>query len=407
MPVLIAILRRRRCAVCGVSVTHSPLAACAHAPISTGPRMSERIECVVIGAGVVGLAIGRALARAGREVLVLEAAAAPGTGASARSSAVIHAGIHYPRGSAKARLCVAGRRLLYDYCAAHGIAHRRCGKLIVATAAAERPQLAAIESSARANGVTDLRWLEAAEVRQWEPALACVAALHSPSTGIVDSYGLMRSLVGEIERFGGAIACRTPLQRGAFDGGRLRLEAGEGVDALELEAAVVINSAGLDAHAVARRLGVPEQAIPPLQFAKGTYFSLQGHAPFSRLIYPVPEPGGLGVHLTLDLGGRARFGPDVEWVEHIDYTVDPARAARFQTAIRRYWPGLPEGALQPAYCGIRPKLSGPGQPPADFVIQGPEIHGIAGLINLYGIESPGLTAALAIAEVVAAEAGKS
>ncbi len=407
MPASIAILRRRRCAFCGVSVTDSPLAARAHAPISAGPRMSERIECVVIGAGVVGLAIGRALARAGREVLVLEAAAASGTGASARSSEVIHAGIHYPRGSAKARLCVAGRRLLYDYCAAHGIAHRRCGKLIVATAAAERPQLAAIESSARANGVTDLRWLEAAEVRQWEPALACVAALHSPSTGIVDSHGLMRSLAGEIERFGGAIACRTPLQRGAFDGGGLRLEAGEGVDALELEAAVVINSAGLDAHAVARRLGVPEQAIPPLHYAKGTYFSLRGHAPFSRLIYPVPEPGGLGVHLTLDLGGRARFGPDVEWVEHIDYTVDPARAARFQTAIRRYWPGLPEGALQPAYCGIRPKLSGPGQPPADFVIQGPGIHGIAGLINLYGIESPGLTAALAIAEVVAAEAGKS
>lgn len=379
----------------------------AKCPSSAGAAMSDRIACVVIGAGVVGLAIGRALARAGREVLVLEAAAAGGTGASARSSEVVHAGIHYPRGSAKARLCVAGRRLLYDYCAAHGIAHRRCGKLIVATDAAERPQLAAIEASARANGVTDLRWLEAAEVRQWEPALACVAALHSPSTGILDSHGLMRSLAGEIERFGGAVVCRTPLQRGAFDGGRFRLEAGDGEDALELEAAVVINSAGLDAHGVARRLGVPPGTIPPVHYAKGTYFSLRGHAPFSRLIYPVPESGGLGVHLTLDLGGQARFGPDVEWVDHIDYTVDPARAAPFRAAIRRYWPGLPEDALQPAHCGIRPKLSGPGQPPADFLIQGPEIHGIAGLINLYGIESPGLTAALAIAEVVAAAAGKS
>lgn len=363
--------------------------------------MTERIECVVIGAGVVGLAVARALAQAGREVLVLEAEAAIGTGISSRNSEVIHAGIYYRPGSAKARLCVEGQRLLYEYCAAHGVEHRRCGKLIVATDEAQRSELRAIESVARANGVEELRWLEAGAVAQLEPALRCAAALHSPSTGIVDSHGLMRSLQGEIERLGGTVVCRTPLLRGVCDGRRIRLDTGT-VDApLSLDAAVVVNSAGLSAQDVARRLGVRESVIPPLYYAKGSYCALQGRSPFQRLIYPVPEAGGLGIHLTLDLAGRARFGPDVEWVERVDYRVDAGRTGRFYDAIRRYWPELPDGALEPAYSGIRPKLAGPADPAADFLIQGPSAHGVPGLINLYGIESPGLTAALAIAEAVA------
>ena len=364
--------------------------------------MAECIECVVVGAGVVGLAIARALARSGRDVLVLEAEEAIGTGISSRSSEVIHAGIYDPQGSAKARWCVEGRQLLYEYCAQHGVEHRRCGKLIVATDDAQRPRLRQIESAAHANGVTDLRWLEAAEARELEPALRCVAALHSPSSGIVDSHGLMLSLQGEIEQAGGSVVCRAPLLGGRAERGSIRIEAGAADETVGVTASVVvINSAGLGAQEVARRLGVPPQLIPPLHYAKGSYFSLRGRAPFERLIYPVPEPGGLGVHLTLDLAGRARFGPDVEWVEQPDFVVDPRRSARFYEIIRRYWPGLPDSSLQPAYAGIRPKIAGPAEPPADFVIQGPERHGIRGLINLYGIESPGLTASLAIARVVA------
>ncbi len=363
--------------------------------------MAERVDCVVVGAGVVGLAIARALARSGRGVLVLEAEETIGTGISSRSSEVIHAGLYYRQGSAKARLCLEGRQLLYEYCAQHGVEHRRCGKLIVATDDAQRPRLRQIESAAHANGVTDLRWLEAAEARELEPALSCVAALYSPSTGIVDSHGLMLSLQGEIEQAGGSVVCRAPLIGGRAERGMIFVEAGAANESVSLAVSTVINCAGLGAQEVARRLGVPLQLIPPLHYAKGSYFSFQGTSPFARLIYPVPEPGGLGVHLTLDLAGRARFGPDVEWVEQPDFVVDPLRSARFYEAIRRYWAALPDSCLQPAYAGIRPKITGPGEPAADFVMQGPRQHGIPRLINLYGIESPGLTASLAIARAVA------
>jgi L-2-hydroxyglutarate oxidase LhgO len=363
--------------------------------------MVEKVDCVVIGAGVVGLAAARTLAMRGRETLVLEAADAIGTGISSRNSEVIHAGIYYPTGSAKARLCVAGKHLLYPYCEARGIGHRRCGKLIAAADQEQVKALEKIELTARANGVSDLRWLTAAEAKALEPALACVAALLSPSTGIIDSHGFMLALQGDLERAGGTIAFQSPVRRGRCEGDVIYLQAGAD-ESLELAARVVINSAGLGAQDLARRIeGLPPETIPPKAYAKGNYYVLQGGAPFRHLIYPVPEPGGLGVHLTLDLAGQARFGPDVEWVEKLDYAVDPARAERFYRAIRTYWPGLPDGALHPGYAGIRPKLSGPGAAAADFLIQGPEAHGVQGLVNLYGIESPGLTSALAIAEQVA------
>lgn len=362
--------------------------------------MSDRAECVVIGAGVVGLAVARALAESGHEVLVLEAEGSIGTGISARSSEVIHAGIYYPDGSLKGRWCAEGRGLLYAYCIERGVGYQQCGKLILATEPAQLPQLDAIESSARANGVQDLRRLGAAEVAELEPALRCTAALYSPSTGIVDSHGLMLSLQGDIERSGGLVVCRTRVLGGQCREGSWQLRIGIGAHCGSLTASHVINCAGLGAQEVARGLGVPESRIPPLHYAKGNYFSLSGTHPFAHLIYPVPEPGGLGVHLTLDLAGRARFGPDVEWVSDVDYRVDPARAGRFYEAIRHYWPGLPDGALQSGFAGIRPKLAGAGAEGADFCLHGPAEHGLPGLITLYGIESPGLTAALAIGRVV-------
>ncbi len=366
-----------------------------------GGNMAEKVDCVVIGAGVVGLAVARALAIRGRETLLLEAEAGIGTGTSSRNSEVIHAGIYYPPGSAKARLCVAGRQLLYPYCEARRVEHRRCGKLIVAADQEQVRVLERIEATARANGVNDLRWLTAAEAKAMEPALSCVAALLSPSTGIIDSHGFMLALQGDFESAGGTIALQTPVTRGHCDADAIHLEAGMD-ESFELAARVVINSAGLSAQSLAWRIeGVPRESIPPSAYAKGNYYVLQGKAPFRHLIYPVPEPGGLGVHLTLDLAGQARFGPDVEWVDKPDYGVDPTRAERFYRAIRRYWPGLPDGVLHPGYAGIRPKLGGPDAAPADFLMQGPEAHGVRGLINLYGIESPGLTAALAIAEAVA------
>ncbi len=362
--------------------------------------MAEKVDCVVIGAGVVGLAVARALAMRGRETLVLEAEDAIGTGTSSRNSEVIHAGIYYPPGSAKASLCVAGKHLLYSYCALRGIEHRRCGKLIVAADQEQVRALEKIEATARANGVTDLRWLTAAQAKAMEPALSCVAALLSPSTGIIDSHGFMLALQGDLEEAGGIVALQSPVIRGRCDPGAIHLEAGAD-ETIEVAARVVVNSAGLSAQQVAHRIeGVPEQSIPPSGYAKGNYYVFQGRAPFRHLVYPVPEPGGLGVHLTLDLAGQARFGPDVEWVEKLDYTVDPGRAERFYRVIRRYWPALPDATLRPGYAGIRPKLGGPGAA-ADFLIQGPDAHGVHGLINLYGIESPGLTAALAIAEHVA------
>jgi L-2-hydroxyglutarate oxidase LhgO len=360
----------------------------------------ERVDAVVIGAGLVGLACARALALAGREVVILEAEDAIGTHTSSRNSEVIHAGIYYPQGSLKARSCVEGRKRLYEYCAARGVPHRRCGKLIVATDKAQLEELEAIRRKAHANGVADVAPIGLAEVRALEPEIACVAALHSPSTGIVDSHALMLAYLGDAERAGAMLALKSPLQRGSVRADGIELHVA-GAD--PILAARVVNCAGLRAPSLARRVeGYRPELAPPELYAKGNYYTLAKRAPFSRLIYPVPEPGGLGVHVTLDLGGRARFGPDVEWVERIDYTVDPRRAERFYAAIRSYWPGLPEGALEPGYAGIRPKIAGKGAPAPDFVVQGPREHGVAGLVHLFGIESPGLTASLALADHVAA-----
>jgi L-2-hydroxyglutarate oxidase LhgO len=365
----------------------------------------DKVECVVVGAGVVGLAIARRLAEAGREVIVLEAADAIGTVTSSRNSEVIHAGIYYPAGSLMARLCVAGKQALYDYCRDRGIPHRNSGKLIVATRPEEIAKLASIKAHAEANGVADLKQLSGTEARALEPALACEAALLSPSTGIVDSHSYMLSLRGEAEAAGAAFAFLAPLERGRVTADGFELDVG-GEAPMTLACDMLINSAGLSATAIARMLdGMPLDLIPPAYLAKGCYFSCNAKAPFSRLIYPVPEPGGLGVHLTLDLAGQARFGPDVEWVDYIDYTVDPARGERFYPAIRRYWPSLPDGALMPSYSGMRPKIVPPAVAVQDFMIQGAQTHGVPGLINLFGIESPGLTSSLAIADYVAEMAG--
>jgi L-2-hydroxyglutarate oxidase LhgO len=359
----------------------------------------ETVDALVVGAGVVGLAVARALALAGREVVVLEQADTIGTGTSSRNSEVIHAGLYYPPGSLKARLCVAGKHALYAYCRERGIAYRNCGKLIVATSAAQIAELERIRAHAVANGVTDLRVLDRAEAQRMEPALECVAALHSPSTGIVDSHGLMLALQGDAEAAGASVVLRSPFHGGRVrDDGTVQVEVG-GRDPLEVRTRLFLNCAGLDAPRVAASIaGFPASRVPRSWLAKGSYFTLAGRSPFSRLVYPVPEPGGLGVHLTLDLAGEVRFGPDVEWVTEIDYGVDPRRADSFYGAIRRYWPALPDGALLPAYAGIRPKIAGPGMPAADFVIEGPREHGVPGVVNLFGIESPGLTAALAIAD---------
>ena len=358
----------------------------------------EQVDTVIIGAGVVGLACARAFALAGREVIVLESESAIGTGTSSRNSEVIHAGIYYPAGSLKAKLCVAGRSALYPFLAEHGIAHRRCGKLIVATETAQIAELEKIRARAASNGVADLRMLPAREARALEPQLVCVAALESPSTGIIDSHGFMLALRGEAEDRGAAVALRSPVLSGSIREGNVELEVG-GAEPTRLRARSVVNCAGLFAQNIARSIaGFPGERVPPSYYCKGNYFSLSGRSPFTRLIYPAPEAAGLGVHLTLDLAGQARFGPDVEWVDGIDYTVDPRRAEGFYAAIRRYWPALPEGALEPGYAGIRPKICGRGEPPADFVVQGPREHGVRGLVQLYGIESPGLTASLALAD---------
>jgi len=365
----------------------------------------DRVECVIVGAGVIGLAVARQLARAGREVVVLEEAEGIGTVTSSRNSEVIHAGIYYPAGSWMARMCVAGKHALYRYCDEHGIPYRNCGKLIVATTPEETTKLAAIRAHAEANGVAGMQTLAGEAARELEPALKCDAALLSPSTGIIDSHAYMLSLRGEAEGAGAAFAFHTPLVRAKASAGRIELEAG-GALPMTLACDLLINAAGLNAPAVARAIaGMPAEMIPAAYLAKGNYFSCSARAPFSRLIYPVPEPGGLGVHLTLDMAGQARFGPDVEWIETIDYAVDPARAARFYPAIRKYWPTLPDGALMPSYSGIRPKIVPPTVSRQDFLMQGPAEHGVAGLINLFGIESPGLTSSLAIADHVAGMAG--
>ncbi len=367
----------------------------------------HEVDCIVIGAGVIGLAAARALARGGREVIILEGERHFGMHTSSRNSEVIHAGIHYEPHSLKARLCVAGRDLLYRYCAERGIAHRRCGKFTVATADSQLAALNHIEANARASGVFDLEWLEGSEARRAEPALQCIRALSSPSTGIIDSHVYMQSLLADAEASGATIAydSKVTTLRVASGGIEIAINA-ESVPVVR--ARTVINSAGLQADRVAARIqDFPAQFIPTVHFAKGSYFALSGASPFSRLVYPVPPPGGhLGIHMTLDLSGAARFGPDSEWVpnsdcaQRVDYAVDPRRAGRFAEAVRQYWPGLIEARLYPAYAGIRPKLSGPGEPARDFWISGPDEHGVAGLVNLFGMESPGLTASLAIADYI-------
>lgn len=362
----------------------------------------ESIDCAVIGAGVVGLAAARALALAGREVVILEAAEGIGTGISSRSSEVVHAGLYYPPGSLKARLCREGRARLYAFCTERGVEHRRLGKLVVATDATELAALGGLCATAEANGVTDLTWLSGSEVRAREPALRCAAALLSPATGIVDSHGLMVALLAEAEGLGMTLALRSPVLGGRVADGGIVLEVGGG-EPTEIFCRSVVNSAGLGALRLARALrGLSPAAVPRGYLCKGSYFTLARPAPFRHLVYPAPEQAGLGIHLTLDLGGQPRFGPDVEWVEAEDYRVDPARAGSFAAAVQRYWRELPAGALQPGYAGIRPKIAGPGEPAADFLVQGPGDHGVAGLVNLFGIESPGLTACLALADEVGA-----
>jgi L-2-hydroxyglutarate oxidase LhgO len=365
----------------------------------------EHIDTIVAGAGVVGIAVARALALAGHEVLVLEAAETIGTGISSRNSEVIHAGIYYPKDSLMARLCVAGRRKLYAFCAEHGVPHRKTGKLIVATNSEEDGKLASILAHAEANDVEGMRALSRQEATALEPALFCTSALFSPETGIVDSHAYMLALQGEAEAAGAIFAFHAPVEGGSVRGGRIELQVG-GAEAMRLSCTHFVNAAGLGATALARALdGMPGELTPRTYYVRGSYFTLAGRAPFSRLIYPVPIPGGLGVHLTVDMGMQAKFGPDAEWIETPDYTVDPARGDSFTTAIRRYWPGLPDGALQPGYAGIRPKLTPQGAPSADFVVQTPREHGVPGLINLFGIESPGLTSAIALADLVAGVVG--
>lgn len=360
----------------------------------------EHVETVVVGAGVIGLAIARALAQAGREVLVLEAESAFGTQTSSRNSEVIHAGLYYPPGSWKARLCLEGKALLYDYCEARGVAHQRVGKVLVATEPAECPALAACETRARALGVPIER-LTADEVRALEPAVRAVAGLWSPSTGIIDSHGLMLALLGDAEAAGAVLALRAPLLAGrpAIQG--FALQVG-GDDPIELTARTLINAAGLGAQRVARAIeGMPLDQIPPTHYAKGHYFTLMGRSPFRHLVYPMPSQAGLGIHVTLDLAGQCRFGPDVtRWLSEPDLAFESGLQPAFEEAIRRYWPELPADALQPGYTGLRPKICGPGEPAADFLIQGSALHGLPGLVNLFGIESPGLTASPAIAAEV-------
>ncbi|HTH15911.1 MAG TPA: NAD(P)/FAD-dependent oxidoreductase [Magnetospirillum sp.] len=359
--------------------------------------MSERIDCVVIGAGIVGLAAARALALAGREVVVLEAEGAIGTGISSRNSEVIHAGMYYPAGSLKARLCVAGNKMLRQFAVMHGVPFKMVGKLIVATDAQEEKALSAILERGRANGVEGLRAIPASEALAMEPALNCSAALFSPTTGIIDTHTLMLALQGEAEEHGAVVAFRSPVLGGrAVDDG-MELEVG-GTQPTRLHARTVVIAAGLSSCKVARALGLP--GVPADYLCKGNYFTLTGKVPFQRLVYPVPVAAGLGVHYTLDMGGRGRFGPDVEWIEREDYQVDPARADSFYGAIRHYWPALPDGALEPAYAGIRPKIQGPGDPARDFLVHGFKDHGVPGVVALYGIESPGLTSCLALADLV-------
>jgi len=365
----------------------------------------DTIDCAVIGAGVVGLAIARRLALTSREVVVLEAEDAIGTHTSSRNSEVIHAGIYYPTGSLRARLCVQGKHMLYRYCPERAVHHERVGKLIVATSDEEVPTLARYKAQAEANGVPDLRWVDLDEIRALEPNVRAVKALHSPSTGIIDSHGLMLAFQGDAENRGAVIAFASPVEGGRVTPEGILLAVG-GAEPMTLCARTVVNAAGLAAPALARSIeGLPAESIPPQHFCKGHYYMYRGKSPFSRLIYPVGTGLWHGVHVTVDLGGQVKFGPDLHWQDDIDYRFDESREAAFYAAIRHYFPTLADGALQPGYTGIRPKITAKGEPAADFCIQGPADHGVPGLVNLYGIESPGLTSSMAIGEHVAALLG--
>ena len=361
----------------------------------------DRVECIVIGAGVVGLAVARALALRGREVIVLERHGVIGSEVSSRNSGVIHAGLYYPADSLKARACVAGKHALYDFCANHGVAHARVGKLVVATEDEQLDALDALIERARRNGVEDLVRLDPKEARELEPEVTCAGAFLSPSTGIVDIHEYMLALEGGAEANGAFVALGSPCLGGAAGDDGIRIDVG-GAEPVSLMGEVVVNAAALGAQDVARSIeGLDPAHVPPLHYAKGNYFYLTGRSPFSRLVYPMPSGAWLGVHVGLDLGNRCRFGPDLHWVDTLDYDVDTAQVDKFYASIRRYYPALRDGVLLPDYTGIRPKIYGPGEPAPDFVIQGAEAHGIDGLVNLFGIESPGLTSSLAIAEEVA------
>ena len=363
----------------------------------------DEIGAIVVGGGVVGLAVARALALAGHEVMILEREHRFGTITSARNSGVIHAGLYYPEGSLKAGLCVTGRQLLYDFCDSNRVPHQRCGKLIVASNGDELAALDSVMARGTAAGVDDLIRLSPTEAKAIEPALACAGAVYSPSSGIIDQHNLMLALLGEAEAHGSMLVCDAFVSGAERTGDVWKVTVGDA----ELVTPILVNAAGLGAQTLARMIETIDPAlVPPLHLAKGCYFSYTGKVPFSRLIYPVPGPASLGTHFTLDLGGQARFGPDIHWVDEIEYSVDPGLKPEFLAAARRIWPEAEEDRLQPAYAGVRPKLSGPGMATADFVIQGADVHGLAGLVNLFGIESPGLTASLAIAAQVAEMIGE-
>jgi L-2-hydroxyglutarate oxidase LhgO len=361
------------------------------------------MQVLVIGAGVIGLAVARAAALAGHDVTIAEITGGIANGVSSRNSEVIHAGLYYPTGTLRALHCVGGRRMLYEFCASHGVAHRKCGKLVVATNEAELAKVETVHAQAQQNGVEGTEMIGGNAARAMEAELYCIGALWSPETGIIDSHGYMLALWGELEDRGGMIAFQTPVERMSYKAPHWHVQFG-GSDPGTVQFDAVVNAAGLGAQALARRIeGYPADKVPRLVLGKGNYFGFAGRPVFSRLIYPTPIDGGLGVHVTLDLAGRMRFGPDVEWISEENYTVDPRRADSFYARIRTYWPGLPENSLVPDYCGIRPKLTGPGEGQADFMIAGPRSHGLPRLVNLFGIESPGLTSSLSIADAVVKE----
>jgi L-2-hydroxyglutarate oxidase LhgO len=361
---------------------------------------TEEVDCAVIGAGAVGLAVARAMAQAGHEVILLESEPTIGTGTSSRNSEVIHAGIYYPPGSLKARLCVEGSRRLRAYVASHKIAHKIMGKIIVAYGPDEEKSLANVFKCGITNGVEGLAMIDGDAAHALEPQVRCTAAINSPFTGIFDTHGYMLALLGEAEAAGAMLAVNAPVVGGEANGNGIALDVG-GAQPMRLRCRRVVNSAGLGAQKVAAAIaGLPSQTVPPQRLCKGNYFWMSGRSPFTRLVYPVPGSASLGLHFTLDLAGQARFGPDVEWVERETYDVDAGRAGQFYQAIRAYWPGLPDDSLRPAYSGIRPKIHGPGMPQPDFRIDGPAEHGIPGLVNLFGIESPGLTSSMPIADRV-------